>query len=84
MEKKSRTVLDSLVRTILSQNTTDTLSARAFQVRMDNDNDDDDRGLRTLLTHVCFRLACSQSLKDSFPTYKTLLAAPVADVEVGR
>lgn len=53
LEKKSRTVLDSLVRTILSQNTTDTLSARAFQ-----------------------------SLKDSFPTYKAVLTAPVADVEV--
>lgn len=30
LEKRSQTVLDSLVRTILSQNTTDTLSKRAF------------------------------------------------------
>lgn len=32
LEKRARSVLDSLVRTILSQNTTDTLSKRAFEV----------------------------------------------------
>lgn len=30
LEKRSQSVLDSLVRTILSQNTTDTLSKKAF------------------------------------------------------
>ena len=30
LEKRAQTVLDSLVRTILSQNTTDTLSKKAF------------------------------------------------------
>ena len=53
LERRSPSVLDSLVRTILSQNTTDILSRRAFE-----------------------------SLKQSFPTYKTVLAAKPGQVEV--
>lgn len=52
LEKRARSVLDSLVRTILSQNTTDKLSKVAFE-----------------------------SLKERFPTYKQVLAAPPGKVE---
>lgn len=50
--KQQQPVLDSLVRTILSQNTTDRTSARAFA-----------------------------SLKEAFPTWGEVLAAPAAEVE---
>lgn len=52
LEKRAQSVLDSLVRTILSQNTTDKLSAQAFS-----------------------------QLKQAFPTWKAVLAAPPAKVE---
>lgn len=52
LEKRAQTVLDSLCRTILSQNTTDKLSAQAFA-----------------------------QLKQQFPTWKGVLAAPPAKVE---
>lgn len=49
--EERRSVLDSLVRTLLSQNTTDVTSGRAFS-----------------------------TLKQRFPTWGSVLAAPVAEV----